>query len=78
MKQSYGIECLHVEKLALIDIHRRLLNVYGDQTVDANTVRYCAVCFIIGDSNSDSGSPLLVQKFASVAGRFLVFAGKNA
>jgi len=39
MKQRCVIEFLHVEKITPNDIHQRLLNVYGDQTVDINTVR---------------------------------------
>jgi len=39
LKQIYEIEFLHVAKKALIDIHRHLMNVYGDQTVDLSTVR---------------------------------------
>jgi hypothetical protein len=30
MKQRSVIEFLHAEKIAPIDIHQRLLNVYGD------------------------------------------------
>ena len=37
MKQRRVIEFLHAEKIAPNDIHRRLLNVYGDQTVDVST-----------------------------------------
>ena len=32
------------------DIHRRLLNVYGDETVDVSTVRWWVVRFSSGDS----------------------------
>ena len=39
MKQRCVIEFLHAEKIAPNDINRRLLNVYGDQTVDVSTVR---------------------------------------
>ena len=39
MKQRCGIDFLHVENVALTDIHQCLLNVYGDQRVDANTVK---------------------------------------
>jgi len=39
MKQRCVIEFLHADKNAPNDIHRRLLNVYGDQTVDVCTVR---------------------------------------
>jgi len=34
MKQSCVTEFLHVEKIILTDIHRCLLNIYGDQTED--------------------------------------------
>jgi len=39
MKQRCIIEFLQAEKMAPSDIHQCLQNVYGDQTVDANTVR---------------------------------------
>ena len=39
------------EKMALTDIHRCLLNVYRDQTVDVSTVRQWMVCFSSGDSS---------------------------
>jgi len=51
MKQRYVIEFLHAEKIAPNDIHRRLLNVYGDQTVDVSTVRRWVVRFSSGDSD---------------------------
>jgi len=51
MKQRCVIEFLHVEKIAPSDIHRRLLNVYGDQTVDVSTVRQWVACFSSGDSD---------------------------
>ena len=51
MKQSCVIEFLHVEKIAPNDIHRRLLNVFGDQTVDVNTVRGWVARFSSGDSD---------------------------
>ena len=38
MKQRCGTEFLHVEKIAPIDIHLRLLNMDGDQIVDVSTV----------------------------------------
>jgi len=34
MKQRRVTEFLHVEKITPIDIHQRLLNIYGDQTVE--------------------------------------------
>ena len=42
-------EFLYVEKMAPIDVHRCLLNVYGAQTVDMSTVRHWVVCFSSGD-----------------------------
>jgi len=51
MKQRCVTEFLHAEKLAPNDIHRRLLNVYGDQTVDVSTVRRWVACFSSGDSD---------------------------
>jgi hypothetical protein len=51
MKQRCVIEFLHVDKIAPNDIHQRLLNVYGDQTVDVSTVRRWVVRFSSGDSD---------------------------
>ena len=51
MKQMCVIEFLHAEKIAPNDIHRRLLNVYGDQTVDVSTVRRLVARFSSGDSD---------------------------
>jgi hypothetical protein len=39
-KQKCVIEFHHAEEIAPVDIHRRLLNVYIDQTVDMRTVRW--------------------------------------
>ena len=39
MKERCITEPLRAEKLAPIDIHQRLLNVYGKQTVHVSTVR---------------------------------------
>ena len=51
MKQRCGSEFLHAEKMALMDIHRHLLNTYGDQTADDRTTKQWVVCF--SSSNSD-------------------------
>jgi len=51
MKQRYVIEFLHAEKMAPNDIHQRLLNIYGDQTVDVSTVRRWVARFSSGDSD---------------------------
>ena len=51
MKQRCVTEFLHAEKIAPNDIHRHLLNVYGDQTVDVNTVRRWVARFSSGDSD---------------------------
>jgi len=50
-KQKCVIEFLHAEKIAPNDIHRHLLNVYGDQTVDVSTVRQWVARFSSGDSD---------------------------
>ena len=51
LTRMHGTELLNVEKMAFIDIHQRLLNVYGDQTADVSTVRQWMVRFSSGDSN---------------------------
>ena len=38
MKQRYVTEFLHVEKIAPIDIHQCLLNVYGGKRMAVSTV----------------------------------------
>jgi hypothetical protein len=50
-KQRCITELLHVEKIAPIDIQERLLNVYGDQTVDVSTVRRWVLFLSSGDSD---------------------------
>ena len=50
-KQRCVIEFLHAEKIAPIDIHRRLLKVYGNQTVDVSTVRRWVIRFSRGDNH---------------------------
>ena len=52
MKQRYVIEFLHAEKMAPNDIHQRLLNIYGDQTVDVSTVRRQVVRFSSGEGSN--------------------------
>ena len=51
MKHRCVTEFLHAEQIAPSDIHRRLLNVYGDQTVDVSTVRRWVARFSSGDSD---------------------------
>jgi hypothetical protein len=51
IKQRCVIEFLHAEKIAPNDIHRCLLNVYGDQTVDVSTVRRWVARFSSGNSD---------------------------
>ena len=53
MKQRCGIEFLHAEKMAPIDIHQHLLNFSEEQTVDVSTVRWWMVRFSSCDSDSD-------------------------
>ena len=57
MKQRCVIEFLHAEKIAPNDIHRRLLNVYGDQTVDVSTVRRWVARFSDVKDKPCSGRP---------------------
>ena len=51
MEQRCVIEFLQAEKMAPIDIHQHLLNIYGDQTMDVSTVRWWVVYFSSGSSN---------------------------
>jgi len=51
MTQRCVIEFLHAEKIAAKDIQRRLLKVYGDQTVDVSRVRWWVARFSSGDSD---------------------------
>ena len=51
MKQRCATEFFHVEKMAPTDIHWHLQNVYGNQTLDMNTVRQWVVPFSSGDSD---------------------------
>ena len=39
MKLRCGTEFLHAQKMAPTDIHKCLLNVYGDQMVNMSTVK---------------------------------------
>ena len=52
MKQRCVTEFLHVEKMALIDIHCYFLNLDGDQTVDLSEVVSGVLHFSSGDSGS--------------------------
>jgi len=65
LKLRCETEFLHAEKMAPIDIHQYLLNVYGDQAMDVSTGRHWGVHFSSGDSNS--GAPPMVQMFMSAA-----------
>ena len=51
MKQRCVTEILHVERIAPNDIHRRLLNIYGDQTVEVSTVSRGVAHFNSADSD---------------------------
>ena len=76
VEQRCITESLQVEKIAPTDIYQHLLNICGDQTVNMSTAKQRVVCFTSG--NSDSGSPLVVEIFTSMAFRLLFTAGKNA
>ena len=45
MKQRCVTEFLHAEEMTPTDIHRYLMNIYGDQTADVGTVRQWVVRF---------------------------------
>ena len=54
MKQRCGIEFIHVEKVAPIDIHRRVLNVDGNQhPLETSGCEHseAVVCFSRADSD---------------------------
>jgi hypothetical protein len=67
MKQRCVIEFLHAEKIVSNNINRRLLNIYGDQTVDVSTVRRWVARFSSGDSNVKDNSTVRwwVARFSS-------------
>ena len=73
--QRYGIEFLHVDKSAPIDIHGHPLNNDGDPAVDVSTARRWVVRF----SSDDSSSAHLHwgRFFTSAACRLLFITGKN-
>ena len=52
MKQRHVIKFPHAEKIASTDIHWHLLNVYEDQTVNVNTVKWQVMCFSFGNSDA--------------------------
>ena len=54
MKQRYGIEFLHAEKIESIDIRWYLLNISGDQTAAVSAVRQWVVHFINGGSDMEA------------------------
>ena len=70
MKQRCGTELLHMGKIAPTDIHRHLLNRYGEQTGDVSAVHFSS-----GDS--DSGSDLLVSIYTITACRLLLITSKK-
>ena len=51
MKRRRVTEFFHLEKMAPTDIHWCFLNIFGDQRVDVNTVRWWVVHFSSGDSD---------------------------
>ena len=75
MKQMCVTEFLHVEKMAPTDVHQRLMNVYGDQTMDVSTVWWQVLHFSSG--RGDSGSPPLVQILMSMACELSFITGES-
>jgi len=57
MKQRCVIEFLHAEKIAPIDIHRFLLNIYGDQTVDVSSIVRQWVAHFSSGNDGVKGKP---------------------
>ena len=53
MKERCIIKFLHAEQIAPVDIHQCLLNIYGDQTVYFNTVKWWVLCLSSGNSDSE-------------------------
>ena len=51
IKQRCVTEFLHAEKIASIDIHQHLQNIYGDQALSVSTVRG----WLVHSSSGDSG-----------------------
>jgi len=49
MKYRCVTEFVQMEKMALADVHQDLLNIYEDQTVDVNSVRWWMLCFSSGE-----------------------------
>ena len=76
MEQMCFTEFLHVEKMVPIVTHQLLLNIHGDQTVAASTVRLWVMLFSSGCR--DRGSTLLVHIFISTACRLWFIANKNS
>ena len=78
-KQGLVIEFLHEEEMGSTDIHRHLLRVGGDQTVDVSTVRWWVVCFSSGNSNmKDKPCSRWSCRFLSVACGLLFIIDQNA
>lgn len=73
MRQRCVTEFLHAEKVAPIDIHQPLLNVDGDQARGCEYSEAVVVHF----NSSNSGSPLVVHIFTSIAYRLSFTAGEN-
>ena len=78
LKQKSAVEFLHAEKIAHIDIHQCLLNIYGDQTENVSTVRWWVMCFSNGHSNVKKKFRMAMQIFIRVICRLLFIASENA
>jgi len=50
VEQSCGTEFLHVEKIAPIDTHQHLLNIYREQLLYLKTVMWWVLCSVSGSS----------------------------
>ena len=76
MKQRCGTEYLHAEKVAPIDIHQCLLNVYGHQPVNVSTARWWVLRFSRGQKGQQVTSTV-ADFFTIAACRLLLIAGEN-
>ena len=74
MQKRCVIKFNHVEKIAPVNIHRHLINAYGNQIVAISVVKQWMVSFSSTDSNSGSFS--LVHTFTSVAWRICSLLAK--
>ena len=74
-KERCVIEFSIWKKIASIDIHWQLMNIFGDQTGNVNTVKWAV---FLSNGSSNNGSPPVVQMFMSTPCRLLFIADENS